>query len=190
MAVDTATREPASSPDIEARSHDSLGLRIQHVLHTNPVLGPLAVLIIAIITFSIVNTRFFSAANLSLMLAQVTVIATLALGQTLIILTAGIDPSVGAIAVFSSILMANFAAKAGMSGIVSFVLALRDRHGSDQRVPGHEDQVAAVHRHPVHIDDLLLTEPGRVQERDGSRLRHARPAHIGPESRSPSADSG
>ena len=63
----------------------------------------------AIIAFAIVNGRFLSAANLGLVLQQVTVIATLALGQTLVILTAGIDLSAGAIAVFSSILMANMA---------------------------------------------------------------------------------
>jgi fructose transport system permease protein len=118
----TATKEPTPPADFEARHHDSLGLRIQHVLHGNPVLGPLAVLIVAIILFSIVNTRFFSAANLSLVLAQVTVIATLALGQTLIILTAGIDLSVGAIAVFSAILAANFATKFGMPGALALIL--------------------------------------------------------------------
>jgi len=124
MATDTATREPESSPDFEVAHRDSLGLRIQHILHGNPVLGPLAVLIVAIIAFSIVNVRFFSAANLSLVLAQVTVIAVLALGQTLVILTAGIDLSTGAIAVFSSILMANFAFKLGMPGIVALLLGL------------------------------------------------------------------
>ena len=112
----------ATAEEFEVRRHDSLGLRIQHVLHANPVLGPLAVLIVAIIAFSIVNTRFFSAVNLSLVLEQVTVIATLALGQTLVILTAGIDLSAGAIAVFSSILMANFCVKAGIPGIIALVL--------------------------------------------------------------------
>jgi fructose transport system permease protein len=124
MATDTATRGPESSPDFETGSHDSLALRIQHVLHGNPVLGPLAVLVIAIIAFSIVNVRFFSAANMSLVLSQVTVIAVLALGQTLVILTAGIDLSTGAIAVFSSILMANFTVKAGMPGLVALILGL------------------------------------------------------------------
>jgi fructose transport system permease protein len=124
MATDTATRGPESTPDFETAHHDSLGLRIQHVLHGNPVLGPLAVLVLAIIAFSIVNVRFFSAANLSLVLAQVTVIAVLALGQTLVILTAGIDLSTGAIAVFSAILMANFAVKAGMPGLLALILGL------------------------------------------------------------------
>jgi fructose transport system permease protein len=111
-----------ATADFDVRKHDSFGLRVQHVLHGNPVLGPLAVLIVAIIAFSIINVRFFSAANLSLVLAQVTVIATLALGQTLVILTAGIDLSAGAVAVFSSILMANFCVKAGMPGVLALIL--------------------------------------------------------------------
>jgi len=110
--------------EFETRHHDSIGLRIQHILHGNPVLGPLAVLIVAIAAFSIVNTRFFSAPNLSLVLGQVTVIAVIALGQTLIILTAGIDLSAGAIAVFSAILMAVFCTRAGMPGLVALLLGL------------------------------------------------------------------
>jgi fructose transport system permease protein len=114
----------APAPDFEVRQHDSLGLRVQHLLHANPVLGPLAVLLLAIVAFSIVNVRFFSAANLSLVLAQVTVIAVLALGQTLIILTAGIDLSAGAIAVFSSVLMASFCTKVGMPGVLALLCGL------------------------------------------------------------------
>jgi fructose transport system permease protein len=119
-----ATETPVAAPDFEVDRHESLGLRVQHVLHGNPVLGPLAVLIVAVIAFSIVNVRFFSAPNLSLVLAQVTVIAVLALGQTLIILTAGIDLSTGAVAVFSSILMADFATKAGLPGLLAIIAGL------------------------------------------------------------------
>src|SRR4051794_3138797 len=117
-----ATATEAPSADFDVQHHATFGQRLQALLHANPVLGPLAVLIVAIIAFSIVNTRFFSAANLSLVLAQVTVIATLALGQTLIILTAGIDLSAGAIAVFSGVLMANFCTKLGMPGAPALVL--------------------------------------------------------------------
>ena len=113
-----------TTADFDVRRHDSFGLRVQHALHANPVLGPLAVLVVAIVAFSIVNARFLTATNLSLVLQQVTVIATLALGQTLIILTAGIDLSAGAIAVFSSILMANFCTKAGMPGLPALILGV------------------------------------------------------------------
>jgi len=120
MTQDTATATapppPSSGSGFDQDRDESLLSRIQHVLHAQPVFGPLAVLVIAAIAFSIINTRFMTATNLSLVLQQVTVIALLALGQTLIILTAGIDLSAGAIAVFSSILMANLATKAGFPG--------------------------------------------------------------------------
>jgi len=120
----TATAEPKLPSGFEDQKTESLLNRIQHVLHANPILGPLAVLLVAIIAFAIVNGRFLSAANLGLVLQQVTVIATIALGQTLVILTAGIDLSAGAIAVFTSILMANMAVKLGMSGIVAIIIGL------------------------------------------------------------------
>jgi fructose transport system permease protein len=101
---------------------ESILARVQHALHARPTLGPLAVLVIAIVAFSVINTRFLSAANLGLVLQQVTVIALLALGQTLIILTAGIDLSVGAIAVFSSILMAKLCTEQGLPGILALVV--------------------------------------------------------------------
>ncbi|GAA2487023.1 ABC transporter permease [Winogradskya humida] len=121
LSMATATE---TATDFDVARNDSFGLRVQHILHGNPVLGPLAVLIVAIIAFSIVNVRFFSAANLSLVLAQVTVIAVLALGQTLVILTAGIDLSAGAIAVFSSILMAVFCTRAGLPGVLALLFGL------------------------------------------------------------------
>jgi fructose transport system permease protein len=119
-----ATAPPPEPEGFDQRKSDSPLERVQHVLHANPILGPLAVLIIAIIAFSIVSGKFLSAANLGLVIAQVTVIAVLALGQTLVILTAGIDLSVGAIAVFSSILMANFATKLGMPGVLALLVGL------------------------------------------------------------------
>ena len=119
----TTTREP-EPPAFDRDRHESLGLRIQHVLHARPILGPLAVLVLAIIAFSIISGRFLSAANLGLVLAQVTVIAVLALGQTLVILTAGIDLSTGAIAVFTSIIMANLTTKAGLPGGAALIVGL------------------------------------------------------------------
>ena len=160
MTSHPATRRPAgvrpparpSPTGFDEHRTESLALRIQHVLHAHPILGPLAVLLLAIIAFSIVSGRFLSAANLGLVLAQVTVIAVLALGQTLVILTAGIDLSAGAIAVFTSILMANLATKAGLPGVPRPDRRLPVRHGDgrDQRPAGHPDQAAAVHRHPWH----------------------------------------
>jgi fructose transport system permease protein len=132
MATDTPTGGPgggtatAPAPEpshgFEEHRPESLGLRIQHVLHARPTLGPLAVLVLAIVAFALLSGRFLSAANLSLVLAQVTVIAVLALGQTLVILTAGIDLSAGAIAVFSMMLIAKMATDWGVPAFAALLL--------------------------------------------------------------------
>jgi fructose transport system permease protein len=119
----STTKEPEPH-GFEERHAESPLQRLQHVLHARPILGPLAVLLLAIIAFSFVSDRFLTAANLGLVMQQVTVIAVLALGQTLVILTAGIDLSVGAIAVFSSIIMANLATDLGMPGVPALLAGI------------------------------------------------------------------
>ena len=58
------------------------------------------------------------------MLQQVTIIGVLGIAQTLVILTAGIDLSVGAIMILSSIVMGRLAVVAGVPPEASFVLGL------------------------------------------------------------------
>ena len=77
-------------------------------------LGPFIALLIACIFFAITTDRFFSAENLSLILQQVMVVGVLAIGQTLIILTAGIDLSCGMVMALGSIVMTKFAADFGL----------------------------------------------------------------------------
>lgn len=91
--------------------------RLQHHLHLHPVFAPAAVLLGALLAFSlIVGERFIHPFNLSLILQQVTIIGILAAAQTLIILTAGIDLSVGAIMVLSSVVMGQAAFAHGLPG--------------------------------------------------------------------------
>ena len=91
------------------------GRRAINFLHATPTIIPLLVLVIGLAIFSmVVGPRFFHPFNLSLVLQQVTVIGMLALAQTLIILTAGIDLSVGAIMVLSSVAMGQLALTLGL----------------------------------------------------------------------------
>jgi fructose transport system permease protein len=122
-AVVGTTTAPVGNPrhDFEERRPESFGRRVQHLLHGQPTFGPLAVLLLSVIAFSLLNSKFLQPQNLSLVLQQVTVIAILALGQTLVILTAGIDLSAGAITVFSSILMAKLAVDRGISGPLALI---------------------------------------------------------------------
>jgi fructose transport system permease protein len=100
----------------------SLTTRIHDILHRNATLGPLFVLILAVIIFSLTADRFLEPRNLSLIVQQVMVVGTLGIAQTLIILTAGIDLSVGAIMVLSSIVMAKLAADEGVPGLLALVI--------------------------------------------------------------------
>src|SRR3989337_1925826 len=54
-------------------------------------LGPLIALVLACIFFTTQSEQFLDPTNFSLIIQQVMVVGTLAIGQTLIILTAGID---------------------------------------------------------------------------------------------------
>jgi fructose transport system permease protein len=89
--------------------------RLQHVLHANPTMVPFIVLGISIVAFGfIAGANFFSAFNLSLIMQQVSIIGILAAAQSLIILTAGIDLSVGAIMVLMSVVAGNLAVGLGV----------------------------------------------------------------------------
>jgi fructose transport system permease protein len=96
--------------------------RVQRVLHKYQALAPLIFLIFMLVVFSFMSDRFLQPFNMSLIIQQVTVVGTLAIGQTIIILTAGIDLSVGAITVFVSIIMAKVSADFGVPGIAALAV--------------------------------------------------------------------
>jgi len=77
-------------------------------------LGPFIALALACAFFAVTTDRFFSGENLSLILQQVMVVGVIAIGQTLIILTAGIDLSCGMVMALGSIVMTKLAADLGL----------------------------------------------------------------------------
>lgn len=77
-------------------------------------LGPFIALLAACLFFATQNERFLSGANFSLILQQVAVVGVIAIGQTLIILTAGIDLSCGMVMALGGIVMTKFAVELGM----------------------------------------------------------------------------
>lgn len=98
---------------------------IQHALHTNPALVPLIVLVASIAIFGmLLGQRFFSPFALTLILQQVQIVGIVAAAQSLVILTAGIDLSVGAIAVISSVVMGQFAFRYGLPPEIAVVCGL------------------------------------------------------------------
>lgn len=93
-------------------------------LRKNPTLIPALVLLISIIAFSIIAPRFLGIGALSTVLKQVTVTGFVALAQTLVILTAGIDLSVGAILVISSLIMGNLAVFSGVPVLLAVLVGV------------------------------------------------------------------
>lgn len=70
-------------------------------------LGILLALILLVIVSSLLNDRFFTVPNLLNVLRQVAIVGILAIGQTFVILTKGIDLSVGSILGLSVVLFAG-----------------------------------------------------------------------------------
>ena len=99
--------------------------RFHHALHTTPALVPLIVLVLAIVVFgALLGSKFFSPFALTLILQQVQIVGIVAAAQSLVILTAGIDLSVGAIAVVSSVIMGQFTFRYGLPPIIAVAYGL------------------------------------------------------------------
>ncbi|MEC0242409.1 ribose ABC transporter permease RbsC [Paenibacillus dokdonensis] len=100
----------------EAKS--SKGFQVSQITQK---LGPLLGLIILIIIVSVLNPSFLEPLNILNLLRQVSINALIAFGMTFVILTGGIDLSVGSILALSSSFVANMMV-AGFDPIMSIII--------------------------------------------------------------------
>jgi len=165
--VKTAEEEAPAPPDTTGTRAATI---TDHIFR-NPVLGPLGALLILIIAFSIFTDNFLSVDNTSLILQQSVVVGTLALGQTIIILTGGIDLANGAIMVLGTLVIAKFAAEGnqlialiagfalcGMLGLISGLLISRLRLPPFIVTLGMLTIVQAISR--LYTKETLLVDDG------------------------------
>jgi len=96
---------------------------VRRVLST-PTVGPFLALLLTMAFFSFKSDRFLQAQNFSLVMQQVMVVGVLAIGQTLVILTAGIDLSCGTVMAFGQIVMTKLAVASGVPAIPALVLGI------------------------------------------------------------------
>ena len=87
-------------------------------------LGPLIALVLACLFFATQSEQFLEPRNFSLIIQQVMVIGTLAIGQTLIILTAGIDLSCGTAMALGSIVMTKMAVDNNVPPVLAILLGI------------------------------------------------------------------
>jgi fructose transport system permease protein len=78
------------------------------------VVGPFIALLAACVFFATRSDRFLTGDNLSIVLQQVMVVGVIAIGQTLVILTAGVDLSCGTVMALGGIVMTKLAAEMGV----------------------------------------------------------------------------
>ncbi|KOV97544.1 ABC transporter permease [Streptomyces sp. NRRL B-1140] len=115
----TSTPPSTSTPYSDLKAPTT----VRRVL-TQPTTGPLIALLLACVFFSVSTDQFLTGGNFSLIVQQVMVVGTLAIGQTLIILTAGIDLSCGAVMAFGSIVIAKMAAEGSLPPLAAIALGL------------------------------------------------------------------
>lgn len=80
-------------------------------------------LVVFVLLFAASSPRFLAAGNISIILQQTVVVGTLAIGQTLVVLTAGIDLANGAIAVLGTIIAGKLAL-GGVEPALAMLLAV------------------------------------------------------------------
>jgi fructose transport system permease protein len=105
--ADSTVRPAIGSPGADPHRGPSFLTR----LLTTPTVGPLVVLLVFCVIFALSTHTFLAAGNLSIVVQQSVIIGTLAIGQTMVILTAGIDLTNGGIAVLGTIVAGRLVAE-------------------------------------------------------------------------------
>ena len=116
MSAETGNEHEQKADEVVSFDQENRGViaTIQYWLHKTPSLVPLVVLVISVATFGVIlGGKFFSPFALTLILQQVAIVGIVGAAQSLVILTAGIDLSVGAIMVLSSVIMGQFTFRYG-----------------------------------------------------------------------------
>jgi len=117
------SRSEESVADFDHHEKGVVGF-IHETLHKYPFLVPLIVMIVAIIVFGLINPNFYRVNTLSVILQQVGIVGILGTAQAIVILTAGIDLSVGAIMVFTTVIMGQFSFRYGIPAEITIVIGI------------------------------------------------------------------
>lgn len=113
--------QPRTANEEFAARQRHIGQRVQHFVHGHPWASPLAILILSVVVFSVLSPQFAAPGNLSLVAQQATVLAAVSAGQVLVLLSGGVDLSVGAVMVLTTFVVGKLAADAGAPGIVALL---------------------------------------------------------------------
>ncbi|MGB4779841.1 ABC transporter permease [Microbacterium sp.] len=116
-----STEPVIAAPDRPVRTATALRERVGGFLSRNGALVALALLVIVLAS---VSRTFLTVPNLTNVLIQASVVAILAFGMTLVIVTGGIDLSVGSVAALSAMCAAWLTTSAGIHPLLAVVVGL------------------------------------------------------------------
>ena len=119
-----STGDGVSADQTPRRTADNARTGIMRQVLLKPTVGPLIVLLLFCTVFSLATHTFLAAGNLSLVVQQSVIVGTLAIGQTMIILTAGVDLANGGIAVLGTIVAGRLVAEQQNPALFSLLFAL------------------------------------------------------------------
>lgn len=121
-------------------------------------LGALIALILLVIVIGIISPEFRTISNFLSLLRQSSINGFIAFGMTCVILTGGIDLSVGSVLALSTALCAGFIA--GYAGGTCNAPSLSNWYplGSSQRCPCDKRKASAFYRNLGYYDSLPWTD--------------------------------
>ncbi len=99
------------------QGNKKMNINLRQVMRS-PLVLPLVGLIVVSVLMGFASENFFSVSNILNVLRQVSINGILAVGMTFVILTGGIDLSVGAVMAFSGTICAGLIVNMGMPGAV------------------------------------------------------------------------
>jgi len=100
------------------------GARLRNWSANNQFVGVLGLLVCLFVAFSFIEPRFFSAANMRVMLTGVGILWMISLGLTVVMLTGGFDLSLGSMLGLSGFVFVGFYVKLGLPALLALVLTV------------------------------------------------------------------
>lgn len=127
-------------------------------------MGPFIALVVTFIVIAALNDSFVDPNNLKNLLRQVSINALISFGMTFVILTGGIDLSVGSLLALSSALMGSLIVS-GMNPMLAILAAcfIGMGLGRCQRLSHCLRQSSTLYRYARHHDHLSRSDTGIYQ---------------------------
>src|SRR5258705_5389176 len=102
---------------VNAQPGDAFAQSIARLKHAGSASGALLMLVVLCAVFGLGTENFFSSSNLVNVAVQSTILLLLALPMTLIIMTEGLDLSMGAVLTLANVVLAMVAVQTGGVGV-------------------------------------------------------------------------